>query len=144
MSIERRLNRHSGETIEKEGDTIMQDCLLMHYRARAQGGPVDWVALRKLHRALLRVAPSLGAAVAPAVVEGEVDGPEAGLRALDAVADPALAGFQPAWTACAYLLATAGPARDAAEAYRRAIDLTTDAGVVKYLRRRLAAVAGEC
>ena len=57
--------------------------------ARAQGGSVDWVALRKLHRALLRVAPSLGAAVALAAVDGEVDGPDAGLRALDAISDPA-------------------------------------------------------
>jgi len=46
--------------------------------ARARGGRVDWVALGKLHRALLRIAPSLGAAVALAVVDGEVDGPDAG------------------------------------------------------------------
>ena len=81
-------------------------------------------------------------AVALAVVDGQVDGPEAGLRALDAITDPAIARFQPAWTARAHLLAEAGrPA--AAEAYRRAIDLTTDAGVAGYLSRRLANVVGE-
>src|SRR5213596_2920850 len=36
--------------------------------ARAVRGTVDLNALRKLHRALLRVAPSLGAAVASAAV----------------------------------------------------------------------------
>ena len=41
--------------------------------------PVDWVALRILHRALLRTAPSLGAAVALAAVDAEVDGPQTGL-----------------------------------------------------------------
>jgi len=110
--------------------------------ARAQGGHVDWVALRKLHRALLRIAPSLGATVSLAVVDGDVEGPNAGLRALDAITDPVVERFQPAWTARAHLLAKAGRPTAAAEAYRRAIELTTDAGVIEYLRRRLAAVAG--
>jgi predicted RNA polymerase sigma factor len=109
--------------------------------ARAQGCHVDWVALRKLHRALLRIAPSLGATVSLAVVDGEVEGPDAGLRALDAITDPAIERFQPAWTARAHLLAKAGRPAAAAHAYRRAIELTTDAGVVEYLRRRLGLVA---
>ena len=50
---------------------------------RARSGRVDWRALRKLHRALVQVAPSLGAAVALAAVDGEIDGPAAGLRALE-------------------------------------------------------------
>jgi predicted RNA polymerase sigma factor len=111
--------------------------------ARGNGGQVDWVALRKLHRALLRVAPSLGAAVSLAVVDGQVEGPEAGLRALDAITDPAIGRFQPAWTARAHLLTEAGRPAAAAEAYREAIELTSDAGVVDYLSRRLAAVAGK-
>ena len=55
----------------------------------------DWTALRKLHRALLRVAPSLGAAVALAVVDGQVDGPQAGLRALDAIRPGTRASSRP-------------------------------------------------
>jgi predicted RNA polymerase sigma factor len=105
--------------------------------ARATRGRVDGHALQKLHRAVLRVAPSLGAAVASAAVDGEVDGPDAGLRALDAITDLAVERFQPAWTTRAHLLAEAGRAVDAAEAYRRAIDLTTDPGVAAYLSRRL-------
>jgi RNA polymerase sigma-70 factor (ECF subfamily) len=105
--------------------------------ARAAQGRVDHQALQKLHRALLRVAPSLGAAVASAAVDGEVDGPDAGLRALDAITDPAIERFQPAWTTRAHLLAEAGRAADAAEAYRRAIELTADPGVAEYLLRRL-------
>ena len=61
--------------------------------------------MRKLHRALLRIAPSLGAAVSLAVVDGELEGPDAGLRALDTISDPAAKRFQPAWTARAHLLA---------------------------------------
>ena len=104
---------------------------------RATQGKVDVNALQKLHRALLRVAPSLGAAVASAAVDGEIDGPDAGLRALDAISDPAVERFQPAWTTRAHLLAEAGRAAEAAEAYRRAIELTADPGVAEYLLRRL-------
>jgi predicted RNA polymerase sigma factor len=105
--------------------------------AHCTKGEVDLGALRKLHRALLRVAPSLGAAVASAAVDGEIDGPDAGLRALDAIDDPAVERFQPAWTTRAHLLAEAGRGAEAAEAYRRAIELTADPGVAKYLSQRL-------
>jgi predicted RNA polymerase sigma factor len=100
--------------------------------------PVDWEALRRLHRALLRVAPSLGGAVALAAVDAEIDGPDAGLQTLDAITDPAIQRFQPAWTTRGHLLARAGHATAAAAAYQRAIDLTTDAAVTEYLRARLA------
>ena len=104
---------------------------------KASQGKVDMNALRKLHRALLRVAPSLGAAVASAAVDGEIDGPDAGLRGLDAIDDPAVQRFQPAWTTRAHLLAEAGRVAEAAEAYRRAVELTTDPEVAEYLLRRL-------
>ncbi|MGH3677616.1 MAG: RNA polymerase sigma factor [Mycobacterium sp.] len=102
--------------------------------------PVDTQVLRKLHRALLRVAPSLGAAVALAAVEGEIDGPDAGLRALDSIDDPAAERFQPAWTTRAHLLARAGRTDAAADAYRTAIELTSDPGVADYLREQLTSL----
>ena len=102
--------------------------------------PVDWTALRKLHRALLGVAPSLGAAVASAAVDAEVDGPDAGLRALDAITDLAVERFQPAWATRAHLLAKAGRTAAAAAACRRALELTADPAVADYLRGRLAAL----
>jgi RNA polymerase sigma-70 factor (ECF subfamily) len=102
--------------------------------------PVDWLALRTLHRALLRIAPSLGAAVALAAIDAEIDGPKAGLATLDAITDPALQRFQPAWTTRAHLLARAQRFDEARSAYRRAIELTNDRGVADYLRGRLEAL----
>jgi len=99
--------------------------------------PVDWPALRRLHLALLRLAPSLGAAVALAAVDAEVDGPDAGLQTLDAINGPAVRRFQPAWTTRAHLLARAGRLNEARSAYGRAIELTKDRGVADYLRYRL-------
>ena len=98
-------------------------------------------ALRKLYRALVRVAPSLGAAVAVAAVDGEIDGPDAGLRALDSIDDPAAERFQPAWSTRAHLLAAAGREQAAAKAYRTAIELTTDEAVADYLREQLTSLS---
>jgi RNA polymerase sigma-70 factor, ECF subfamily len=103
--------------------------------------PVDWPALRRLHRALFQVARSLGGAVALAAVDAEIDGPAAGLQTLDTITDPALQRFQPAWTTRAHLLARAGRVDEARSAYRRAIELTNDRGVANYLRGRLANLA---
>ena len=102
--------------------------------------PTDLEALSKLYRALVRVAPSLGAVVALAAVEGQINGPDAGLGALDAIADPAVERFQPAWSTRAHLLAEAGSTAAAAEAFRRAIELTTDHGVADYLREQLTSL----
>jgi RNA polymerase sigma-70 factor (ECF subfamily) len=58
------------------------------------------------------------------------------------VTDPAVERFQPALAVRAHLLAQAGRFDEAARSYRRAIDATSDPGVVEYLFRRLRSVAG--
>jgi RNA polymerase sigma-70 factor (ECF subfamily) len=110
--------------------------------SRVSRGPVDAETLRTLHRALVRTAPSLGAEVALAALDGEIDGPAAGLQALDALTDPAIERFQPAWAVRAHLLATAGHVDEAARGYRRAIEATLDPGVAEYLARCLRRVSG--
>jgi predicted RNA polymerase sigma factor len=102
--------------------------------SRASGTAVDRRTLRTLYRALILAAPSLGARVALAGLDGEIDGPAAGLQALDGLdAD----GFQPAWVVRAHLLAGAGRTGEAQAAMRRAIELSTDPAVVEHLSRRL-------
>ena len=59
---------------------------------------------------------------------------------MDAIDDPAAERFQPAWTIRAHLLAHAGRTDAAADAYRTAIELTTDPAVADYLRDRLASL----
>jgi predicted RNA polymerase sigma factor len=102
--------------------------------------PVDTSALVKLHRAVARLAPSLGALVALAAVIGEVEGPEAGLSALADIDDPAVTRFQPAMATRAHLLAKAGLSGAAADAYRAAIELTTDPAVAEYLHEQLTSL----
>jgi RNA polymerase sigma-70 factor (ECF subfamily) len=103
--------------------------------ARARTGATDWEALRTLYRAIVLVAPSLGARVALASVVGRLDGAAAGLAALEPLESSA-ATFQPYWATRAHLLAQAGQAAQAAAAYTRAIALTDDEAVRTYLARR--------
>jgi RNA polymerase sigma-70 factor (ECF subfamily) len=109
--------------------------------ARARTGRTDWPALLTLHRALLRVAPTLGGRVALAAVLGRVDGPAAGLAELDEIAasDAASGRFQPLWATRAHLLVEAGAVDAAHAAYAKARSLTTDPALRAFLAGRAAA-----
>jgi RNA polymerase sigma-70 factor, ECF subfamily len=107
---------------------------------RARSGVTDWAALRTLYRALVRVAPSLGAEVALAAVVGRLDGATAGLAALDAMPARAVEQFQPYWAARAHLLAGADRSDEARGAYGRALALTDDKAVRAYLTARCDAL----
>ena len=103
--------------------------------ARRDGRPTDFVALEKLYRALVDVAPTLGARVSLAATIGEVDSAEAGLVELERIDAPR---FQPLWATRAHLLSQLGRTADARLAYDRAISLTTDAATRERLRARAA------
>jgi RNA polymerase sigma-70 factor (ECF subfamily) len=107
--------------------------------ARAHTGTTDWQAILDLHHVLHTVAPSLGADVARAAVIGEIDGPAAGLAALDAVVQgrgEQARRFQPTRAARAHLLARLGRHDDALVAYDAAIELTHDVAERQYLQHR--------
>lgn len=109
------------------------------HAVRRIAGAADWPAILALYDALIALTGSNVAAVNRAVALGEVEGPEAGLAALDALAaDPQLAGFQPYFAARAELLARAGNASAANDAYTHAIALETDPAVLAFLKTRLS------
>jgi RNA polymerase sigma-70 factor (ECF subfamily) len=89
----------------------------------------DLAALQKLHRALIAIAPTLGAHVSLASVLP----PREGLAYLDALGTAA-DRFQPAWATRAHLIAALGG--DATAAYEKAASLTTDPDVRRFLQQR--------
>jgi predicted RNA polymerase sigma factor len=99
---------------------------------RRRTGSTDWVAVRSLSGALVRLAPTLGARTALASTIAETDGPAAALRYLDAQTDAD--EFQPAWATRAHLLARLGQHIEATNAFDRAITLCTDAALRDALR----------
>ena len=100
---------------------------------RARTGVTDDAALRRLHLALLEIAPTLGARVSLAAITGRLDGPAAGLAMLDELGETR---FQPAWATRAHLLARAGRSPAASAAFAEAIALTADRGIRDYLLSR--------
>jgi RNA polymerase sigma-70 factor (ECF subfamily) len=113
--------------------------------ARGRDGTTDWPTLLTLHRILQAIAPSLGSGVALAAVTAEVDGPAAGLAALDALlleAGQRARLFQPAMATRAHLLDRLGRKQEAVAAYDSAISLTHDTAEREYLQRRRDRASG--
>ena len=128
------IRRRTGEPI---GRFQLEAALQAAHAARRHTGGVDWAGVRRLTEALTTLAPTLGARVARAAAVARVDGPQAGLDVLDREEDPFVERFQPAWATRARLLADAGRPQDATVAYRRAISLTTEPAIRRFLEDRL-------
>ena len=104
-------------------------------------GDTDWPEVLGLYDLLLVVWPSPVVALNRAVAVAMVDGPAAGLAALDMVADdPHLATYPYLAATRADLLRRLGQTRDAAQAYRTALSLAANAAERDFLTRRLAEV----
>ncbi len=101
----------------------------------------DWSQIVALYDQLHTLRPDPVVALNRAIAVAELDGPGAGLAALDAVDAEALAGYQPYHAARADLLARAGRRADAIDAYDRAIALTANPTEQAFLRRQRATVS---
>ena len=103
---------------------------------RAQTGRTDWAAIVVFYEHLVQLAPTLGARVAQAAAVAEAHGAAAGLALLDTIDRAAVATYQPFWAVRAHLLRQVGEGVDAVEAYDRAIGLTEDPAIRRYLLER--------
>ncbi|MEZ5152818.1 MAG: DUF6596 domain-containing protein [Rhodococcus zopfii] len=108
------------------------------HAARRHTGVTDWFALDTLSRALVEIAPTLGARVARAAIVGRVDSPRAGLAALETVArdHSGATSYQPFHAVRADLLARDGRTEEARAAFDRAAELAPDDAVRTWLRNR--------
>lgn len=100
-------------------------------------GTTDWPQIVALYDVLARVAPSPVVELNRAVALAMRDGPEAGLRALDALDPNALRGYSPLPAARADVLCRLGRTAEATEQYRAALALTANERERAFLRRRL-------
>ena len=103
----------------------------------------DWTGILAIYRALLDAVDSPVVALNAAVALAMVDGPEAGLAAIDRLADEGgLDGYHLLHSARADLLRRLDRPTEAAAAYRRALALVGTSPERRFLERRLAEVAG--
>ncbi len=101
---------------------------------RRKSGKTDWISIVQLYEGLLRLTPTMGAAVAQAAAIGEAYGPQAGLDVLEKVEKNSGKNYQPLWAARAHLLEMAG--QNAEAAYDQAVRLTKSAKALAYLSRK--------
>jgi RNA polymerase sigma-70 factor (ECF subfamily) len=113
--------------------------------ARAQRAPdTDWRQIAGLYTLLAGAHPSPVVALNQAVAVAMVEGPEAGLRRLDALAaEGALAGYHLLPAARADLLRRLGRLTEAAAAYRDALSLSGNEADSRFLRRRLTEIGAD-
>ncbi len=103
----------------------------------------DWPQIVALYRALLARQPSAVVELNLAVAVAMVDGPAIGLAMIDGLAaDGRLEGYHYLHAARADLLRRLGRRTQAAQTYRRALELATNASERRFLERRLGEVTG--
>ncbi|MBA2672756.1 DUF6596 domain-containing protein, partial [Ramlibacter sp.] len=107
------------------------------HSVRRRGMAPDWGAIVRLYEALHALTGSPVAALNRAVALAQGWDAQAGLDALDALADdPRWSDYQPYWAARADLLARTGQREAALASYQRAIGLERGASVRQFLQRR--------
>jgi len=117
----------------------LEAALQSAHAMRTQTGVDNWVEVVQLYDALLALSGSPVVAINRSLAIAEVEGPEVGLTALNAVAqDGRLSQYQAYWAARADLLAKTGDQEQAWHAYDMAIGLEKDDSVRRFLQGRKA------
>lgn len=98
----------------------------------------DWSQIVALYDHLLSLRPTAVVALNRAIAVAELDGAEAGLKALSAIEPEALVDYQPFHATRAELLARLDRRSEADTAYDRALALTTNPIERRFLERRRA------
>ncbi len=101
-----------------------------------QRGRTDWSAIVLFYEQLIRLSPALGTRAGYAAAAAEANGSEAGLAVLESIDPDAVSHYQPYWAVRAHLLQKLGKTAEASDAYDRAIDLSEDPAVRKFLPQK--------
>src|SRR3954447_24033112 len=101
-------------------------------------GETDWPYIRDLYDDLLALKPSPVVALNRAVALAMVEGPAAGIRAVEEIrGDPALAGYYPLPVTLGELYARAGDTKKAAARFREALGMESPEPVRRRIQERV-------
>ncbi len=115
----------------------LEAALQSAHAIRRVTGKSDWLAILAIYDLLLARTGSPVVAINRAIALAEIEGPTAGIAALDAVKDsPGLVQYQPYWAARAGLHARIGDVAAAERAYQLAIGLETDPAIRRFLQQK--------
>ncbi len=120
------------------GPYQLQAAISYAHASAPTASAVDWHSIAALYAHLERMTPSPVVALNRAVAIGYADGPAAGLAALDALPQDALADYHLYHVARADALARLGRTAEARAAYQAALTGTLNAAERAYLRSKVA------
>jgi RNA polymerase sigma-70 factor (ECF subfamily) len=123
------------------GPFAIQSAIAALHCEAARPEDTDWPQILSLYDVLERVQPSPIVSLNRAVAVAMVQGPRAGLAIID-VLEGDLAEYHLLHSARADLLRRLGSNAEAADAYRRALDLAGNDSERRFLERRLREVTG--
>jgi RNA polymerase sigma-70 factor (ECF subfamily) len=124
--------------------TLQAAIAAVHARAEASDA-TDWGEIVRLYALLERADPSPVVRLNRAVAVGEQRGPAAGLELIEEIIGRGeLCDYRHAHAARAEFLRRLGRPREAAAAYRRALELTQQEPEQRFLLRRLGEVEAAC
>jgi RNA polymerase sigma-70 factor (ECF subfamily) len=127
---------------EPPGPYRVQAAIAACHATAAGPADTDWATIARLYTLLAGLLPSPVVELNRAVAVAMADGPAAGLRLLDALDAPELAGYYLLPATRADLLRRRGERDGAAASYREALALAPSDAERRYLTRRLAEVTG--
>jgi RNA polymerase sigma-70 factor (ECF subfamily) len=100
---------------------------------RAMTGRTRWPEIAQLYEGLMRIAPTVGAAVGRAAAIAEAYSANTALALLREIPATSVKSYQPYWVVLAHALRMAGDGEAARAAQNRAIGLTEDPAIRRYL-----------
>lgn len=103
---------------------------------RRFGRPTNWTSILRAYDALLQLAPTLGAHIARAAALASADSPTAALHALDQLPTDRIAQHQPYWALRTHLLTQLNRPIEAQAARAKALGLTTDPALRRFLQKQ--------
>ncbi len=110
---------------------------------RCRSGTANWPHIAELYHALYALTGSPVVLINRALAIAEIDGADAGLKAMpDEACDPRLTEYQPYWAARSELLARTGELAAARHANEIAIGLERDPAVKQFLEGRRSDLSG--
>jgi RNA polymerase sigma-70 factor (ECF subfamily) len=122
----------------RRGPYQIQASIASCHATAADPSATDWVRISRLYDELAEMGRSAVIELNRAVAVGMAEGPQAGLRLVDALeASGALRGYHLLPATRADLLRRLGRRSESADAYREALQLTSTGAERRYLRRRL-------
>jgi RNA polymerase sigma-70 factor, ECF subfamily len=123
------------------GPFALQAAIAALHCQAARADETDWPQIARLYEVLERIQPSPVVSLNRAVAVAMVDGPEAGLRMIDAIAGGSeLESYHLLHSARADLLRRMGLAAQSAASYERALALAANDSERRFLDRRLREV----